>query len=113
MKAGWLRERVTVQSLTQSKDSKGGNVNAWTTVATVSAGVEALSGGIGTATKAGGGEYAFGMYEVTIRYRPGITREGMRLIWGSKALEIKDIRNPRNRNESLVLTCKEGQRGND
>lgn len=112
MKAGWLRECITLERLTQGKDTKGGNVNTWTRVARISAGVEALAGGIRKATGAGGGEYEFGMYELTIRYRPGITREDMRVIWEGKALQIQDIRNPRNRNESLVLTCKEGQRGN-
>lgn len=111
MKAGWMRERVTILTLVQSKDSEGGNVKRWEDVVTVSAGVESLSGGKRAATKAGGGEYGFGMYEVTIRYRPGLSRS-LRLEWGGVLLEVMDVRNPQNRNESLVLTCKEGQRGN-
>lgn len=44
MRAGRLRERVHLQRRADTRDEYGGSVKAWTTVATVRAGIEPLMG---------------------------------------------------------------------
>lgn len=44
MRAGELRHRVQIQVASDSRDAHGGNVRSWSTIATVWASIEPLTG---------------------------------------------------------------------
>lgn len=87
MRAGRLRERVTISSPAGVDDGYGGQSAATSTDATVWAAVRATSGNEGPLTGALEGSTT---YEVTIRYRSGVSPADV-LTWGSKTLQIVDV----------------------
>lgn len=101
MRAGELRDRVTIQTNTTAADGKGVYVNAWATLATVWAKVEAASG------SQEGQDIASGTvtYTVTIRYLSTVSREN-RIQWGSRYLEILSALPDPHKTE-LVIQCVE------
>jgi SPP1 family predicted phage head-tail adaptor len=103
--AGLLRHRVTIQQVTEARDTFGGIERTWATLATVWAAVEPLSGREYLAAKQ---QEAETTTRIRIRYRSGITSQ-MRVIWGEASYEIVSvIPDPTNARE-LVLMCVEAQ----
>lgn len=106
MRIGLLNKRITIQSLTQGKDSVGGNTKAWSSVATVWAGVRNLSGNERSAT-AHGGQVAAARTEFTLRYRAGIAAD-MRVSYAGRLYDIKHVNDVNEEHRMLVLTCDTG-----
>ena len=107
MQAGRLREQVAIQQESVTRDEYGAEVIAWVGVATVWASI---------LPKASGERFLSGAaqlqaeitHTVRIRYRSGITAK-MRLLWGSRYLEVETITDPDGRKRELVLMCREVQ----
>lgn len=103
LKAGELRHRITIQTLSATKDECGHPVG-WDDVATVWAKVEDLSGREyfiakqATATQVS--------TRITIRYRTDIKPE-MRIVDGSRIFDIEAILDPDGRRRELQLMCQE------
>lgn len=105
MRAGDLRHRVTLQRVATTKDALGGDVQTWSTLATVWAAVKPLSG-----------REAFEAQRVTstaslflsIRYREDVT-PAMRAVWHGRTFEITHVENVSGRNVELVLWLEEMQ----
>lgn len=106
MKAGQLRELIAVEQKSVTRSSIGEEQVIWVPVLSgVHARVRALSGR----------EFFAGQqmqdsvdYQVTIRYRTGLTRD-MRIAWRGQHLDIVAIL-PGESRESLLLMCQSGVR---
>jgi SPP1 family predicted phage head-tail adaptor len=103
MRAGQLRQRVTIQSKTASRDSFGEEDITWVDLATVWAAVEPLRGR----------EFLDGKMitaEVTtrirIRHRSGLTPE-MRVVFGSITYDVLSIIHIEEREREIHLMCQE------
>lgn len=110
MRAGTLRERVTIQSFTVMQDEYGEPIETWANLATnpiVWANV---------ASRAAGERFISGAeqvqsqisHTVRIRYRSDVTVQ-MRLVWGVSLLQIENVIDPNGRKSDLVLMCREVQ----
>jgi SPP1 family predicted phage head-tail adaptor len=103
MRAGELRQRITIKQQTVTRDSFGAEVTAWSTLATVWAKVVTVSGtevieseqvAVATLT-----------HEVTIRYRDDVTPL-MQIIFESRTLTIRAmVPDPLKR--QIILSCDE------
>jgi len=91
---GDLRERVTLQQATETADGQGGTVRTWAALATVWA--QVLAAGAGREN-----------YAITIWRRTDVTPQ-MRVVWGSKTLQIEGVRDPDGRRVWTTLDCVEG-----
>ena len=104
MRAGTLRERITIQSDSGNVvNDYGETMPSWTDVATVWANVRAASG---RERIAFGQETATLAYVIEIRYRDDIAPDD-RVIWGDRALNIESVRDPDGRTRRIVLECSE------
>lgn len=89
---GKLRERVRIErlSVNPSRDAAGAEIEAWETVDTVWASVEATGG---TEFFASGQVQANATHKVTVRHRDDVTPKN-RLIWvtnGDKVLNVESV----------------------
>ena len=104
--AGKLRERVTVQQATESRNALGENVLSWSTFDTVWASVEGVSARE---------SLIYGQNEITVthnvkmRYLSGLTQR-MRFLWRSRTLDIVSLLEHNNRSEHEAI-CMERQSG--
>lgn len=103
MRAGRMRARVTIQSRTITQDALGQAVESWSTVATVAADVR-MAGGSERFVSGGDQEQAAIDYVVRMRYRSDVTPL-MRLVWGSRTLDIESAVDPDGRGRELVCRC--------
>lgn len=99
---GKLRERVTVQQATETRNAIGETVLAWSTYDTVWASVEGVSSR--EALDAGKIDVQIS-HRVRMRYLSGMT-QNMRLSWRDRTLEIVSLLEYGNRSEH-VLICQE------
>lgn len=102
MRAGELRNRITIESYTATRGTMGGEVKTWATVATIWASkAHQTSREFFAAAKVNA--------EITdlfiIRYRSGITPK-MRVSFDSKYYDILGADDPDGRRRSLHLLCK-------
>lgn len=95
MRAGQLRNRITLQSATPSGV---GNTATWADVADVYSRIEPVNG-----AAAFSGELP---QLVTMRYRAGVSTS-MRIKYGSRVLWIDSVMNLEQRNRELQLECRE------
>lgn len=100
--AGELTERVTIEQPTNAQNAVGEATLTWSTLATVWAKVQSLSG---REAERYGAIVGFSGHKVTIRNLPGITT-GMRVIYRSRTLEIGAI-NEYERVWYMELICTE------
>jgi SPP1 family predicted phage head-tail adaptor len=106
IRAGDLREAITIQVATQTTNAYGESTATWAPFATRRAAVEGL-----TATEEMRQEEIATMATHTVRFRyvPGLT-SGMRVIWTSRTpnrtLDILSVTEKNNREEHSVV-CKE------
>lgn len=103
MRAGELRERITIQQATATRDAIGGEVEAWTTYAEMYAAIEPLSGRELFAAKQVAGEVS---HRVRIRYHAGIVPK-MRALHGARVLDIEAALNVDTRDRETHLYCRE------
>ena len=104
--AGKLRERVTVQQATQTRNSLGEAVMSWADWQTVWASVEGVSAR--EALAAGQMEVTIS-HRVRLRYLTGLT-QNMRLSWRGRTLDIVSLLEHNNRSEHEVI-CQETRDG--
>lgn len=100
---GELRHRVTLQQQFITEDLQGGHVTSWADVATVWASIEPM---------AGKESYKWGKllgestYVIRIRYRSDIKAK-MRLLYGSRIMDINSVIDEHDEHRFLALGCSE------
>ena len=104
--AGRLRERVTVQQASTTRNSLGESMLAWADWQTVWASVEGVSAR--EALIAGQQEVNIS-HRVRIRYLAGLTQQ-MRFVWRGRTLEIVSLLEHGNRTEHEAV-CVEASNG--
>jgi SPP1 family predicted phage head-tail adaptor len=103
MRAGLLRNRVTIQTRSESTDDFGEIDFSWSNSATVWATIEPLSGKeLMNAQQAG----ASVSHKISMRYKSGVNPKD-RISYDSRTFEIESVRNFRERDISLELMCRE------
>ena len=102
MDAGRLRERVTVQQATESRNALGETVLSWSTFAERWASVEGVSAR--ESLTAGQNEISI-THKVQMRYLPGLTQR-MRIVWRGRTLEIVSLLEHDNRSRHELI-CQE------
>ncbi len=105
MQAGKLRKRVTIQTPTGAVDAFGEQTSTWTTLATVWGEPQNEGGAEGTE----GARMQADVTEViSIRYYPGLTlTPGMRLVIGTRYLDVVSVVNVEERGVEWLLSCRE------
>ncbi len=103
MRAGELRQRITIQQPTVSRDSFGAEVPAWSTLATVWAQV-VTTGGAET-IDAAQNAVATLTHEITIRWRDDV-QPTMQVAWGVRLFTIRAVVDD-NLQRQLILSCDE------
>ena len=103
MDAGTLRERVTVQQASESRNALGETVLSWATFAERWASVEGVSS---RESLAYGQQQISVSHRVRLRYLTGLT-QSMRLVWRGRTLEIVSLLEHGNRSEHEII-CQEG-----
>lgn len=102
-KPGKMKQRVSIQSITQASDGQGGFTESWATDATVWAYVRPVKGyekyqaqQVQTPVT----------HKITIRYRTGVTTK-QRILFGSRVFNIKEVLNPDEANHFLEIIALE------
>jgi len=103
MRASSLRHRVSIQAESTAVDTYGEPTSGWATDETVWAMVEPLSG---NEQDIGEGQAGIITHRVMMRYTANASPK-KRLLFGSKVLGIVTVINHMERDEHLVLECKE------
>lgn len=106
MDAGRLRHRVTIQSVTETRDTTTGAIaTSWADVATVWAAIEPLSGREFIAAQ---GAQAEIVARILIRYRDDVVAK-MRVVSGSRVYNIRAVLpDKESGTEHLTLMVAEG-----
>ncbi|MBM4021297.1 MAG: head-tail adaptor protein [Planctomycetes bacterium] len=102
MDAGKLRERVTVQQASETRNALGETLQTWSTYSTIWASVEGVSSR--ESLLAGQQEIVIS-HRVRMRWLDGLT-QNMRLRWRNRTLDIISILERDNRREHELL-CQE------
>lgn len=110
MRSGDMRQRVQIQSFTgEAQDTTGDTTPSWlddtkwTTLATRWACVEGLQGREWFEARQ---EVAEVTHRIRMRYLASVTPR-MRIVWGSKTLQIKSATDPDGRKRQLVIMAQE------
>lgn len=103
MKAGDLRQSIILQVSQRTKNTMGEWCDSWTSWQTVYAAIEPLSGKRYLEGKQLNAEVD-GV--VRIRWRPGVLPT-MRILFGSRILQIVSLVTPKERKESIEIYYKE------
>lgn len=104
MQAGRLNKRVKLQTKTVTQDGYGAALATWADTATVWAAVEPLQGREFWAQQQVQSEVTT---RVRIRYRAGVV-PAMRVLYGTRVLDILSVIDPKERHEELQLMCRDG-----
>lgn len=103
MRAGTLRQRVTIQEKNVTQNEYGEEVITWDDVNTVWAAVEPLQGREFLEAQRAGAEVTT---RIRIRHRDGIEPE-MRVSWGDHAYDIEAVIAIEERQREIHLMCRE------
>ena len=103
MDAGLMRHKITVQKLSQTQNEFGEVEQSWVTVVAARASINAFSE---RDFLAGMSEQVEATHKVTIRYDKLVDRT-MRIEFGSRHFSILHIRDPWEKHQEMILTCKE------
>jgi SPP1 family predicted phage head-tail adaptor len=102
MRAGLLRQRVTLQARAVTRDATGAEVETWADFApNVPAAVEPLSGREFWASQS---VTSSAVVKVTLRHLDGVTVTH-RVWWQGKAWNLRSVADPTGRREVLVLVA--------
>lgn len=109
MRAGTLTRLIAIQQQTVTKDSFGGQVLAWTTLKSVYAFIEALSGNERMAAMSYSTDVS---HRVTVRYDamfddPRVAAT-YRILYGARIFNIEAALNLDESNREMQLICSEG-----
>ena len=96
---GRLRERVTIQQATETRNRLGESVASWSTFAERWASVEGLSG---REVLQAGQQQTEVTHRVRLRYVTGL-KATMRILWRGRTLEITSLLEHNNRSEHELL----------
>lgn len=99
-----LRHQITIQSRSTSQDATGGQVDTWSTVATVWAAIEPLQGREFFAAQQVQAETSV---RIRMRYLAGVL-PSMRVVFDSTIYDIKDVIDPEMKHRELHLMCSTG-----
>lgn len=98
--AGKLRQRIQILKSTGTQDSTGGTSLAdYTTLATVWASVEPLSG---SETLAADAQTSVGRFQIQMRYMDGIT-SALQVLFQGRKFQVENVSNPDGRQKKLYL----------
>lgn len=104
MRAGRLRNQVTIQTPTETRSATSGQVTkTWATLDTVWAGIEPLSG---RELIAAGAEQSEHDIRIVCRYLAGLTTQ-CRVVFGSRIFQILGVVNRNERGAEMELRCTE------
>lgn len=103
MRAGRLRDRITIQQVAETRSGSGAITETWSDVATVWAAVEGLSGREFWAAQQVNAE---GSLRITIRYLAGIVPK-MRALFGTRVFDIQAATDLDGRRRELQLLVSE------
>ena len=103
MRAGALRQRLEIQSATETPDSAGEPVPSWSTDQTVWASIEPVSGGEALTSER---VFATATHRIRIRYTSGLTNK-MRGKFGTRIFDFQSIRNLEERNREIEIMALE------
>lgn len=101
---GHLRHKVELQSPSHATDAGGGAVKTWTTLAHLWAKITPVSNN--ESVRQGKVQESI-THNVTVRFRSDIGTN-YRLLYESRAFNIRGIRNIDERDRFLLLICEEG-----
>ena len=105
VRAGLLRHRVVIQTLSTAKDAIGGDAETWTRLATVWAEVKPLSAREALEAQR---MTSTASHFITVRYRDDLA-PNMRVVWRGRTFEISQVENLDGRDEAIRLWCSEVQ----
>ncbi len=103
MISGKLNKMITIQSAVETQSAIGEVTTTWQLMATVWAGITPLVGAELYRLKSVDAKISV---KVRIRYIAGISTK-MRLLYGSRVLNILSIVNIREKDKEIVLMCEE------
>lgn len=106
MRAGKLRNRLTLQANTPTQDTFGGSISSWARTATVWASIDDVGLLFGTERVSAAQVIAEGDHYIVMRHRANVTTK-QRFLWGSRIFEIVSIANPQAIDVELHLRCRE------
>jgi len=102
---GSMREQITIQTEARSADGGGGYTQSFTTNFTTYASVKPLTG---KEQYKRGQLHDTTMFEFVIRYRSDKTvTAANRILWGSRAFQVKSVINHLERDKYLVMRAEE------
>lgn len=101
MRAGLMRDRVTILTKTVSSDGMGGQSESWSEVATVAATVVTGSNRI---VEAAGQAAPIVTQRVRMRYRSDVSDQD-RLAWNGDLLDIIDVSPTDGRKREMIAVC--------
>lgn len=104
MRLGPLRNRINIQSRVSGVDAFGEESQAWTTIATVWASVEPLSGRELLSSQQIQGETT---HRIRMRYLSGVT-VGSRVLFNLRPFDVRSVINKNESGAFLELLCTEG-----
>jgi SPP1 family predicted phage head-tail adaptor len=109
MRAGDMRHRIQLQTRSVGQDALGGQSPTWTTTATVWAEILPLTGRERMLAGANQSEVSS---MVTIRYQAQFSdpkaMAAMRILYGSRILNIESSNDVEERHKIIELSCSEG-----
>lgn len=105
MRAGLLRQRVTIQAPNVVTNAYGEPITSWVPLATVWGSVLPLAGREAMNQEAGQVQ-ATVQQDVRIRWRSDVSPR-MRLVVGARALDVESVEDPDGRRRVLRLLCRE------
>ena len=103
MQSGKLRFRVTIQQGNETTDGEGEQVQSWTAFKQRWADIRTITGKeyyTHDTTKVQAAQRVF------IRWTDGVT-ESMRILWGTRILNIVHIGEDRTHERMMILSCEE------
>ena len=104
MRAGLLRNRITIQTNAETVDSYGDLIAGWSDLyAGVPATVTPQSGSEGSVNDETTTKLAL---KITLRYLPNVTAKH-RVVYDSRNFDIQAVMNEQERSRKLVLMCVE------
>ena len=107
MRAGTLRNKITIQELNSTVNSSGEDEDSWQEYVTVRASVEPLR-------ERERFEAQQAQNEATVRFRirylPGVTAE-LRILYDSKYYDIESVIDPNDRHRELIVLAVERTNG--
>lgn len=103
MESGKLRERIRIESITETRDSQGGLINTFGLFLNAWAEVIPLNG---SEVFYGDRVEAIHDHAIKMRFRPGIDPT-MQVIHDGKTLNILSVKDFKDRHRTTLLLCKE------